>query len=452
MPVKLTTPNAEYVTQGASTWGPVDENGFSAIQSFAAGGLANAWGAGLYRFSPVDFDGFPIGPADLDPYFDKLTAEIGISGVDDDLSPFFGTADRLLPPIRLSRNIENVYATYRRKKKRLPAGFHLGRARIAALTEPFDRRPPIVHDNLEFWQEKPALYSPRYTLEKLIAAGRVRYRRGTLVQSFAEDETGVTVRALDVDSGARVTLACDTLLLAAGVINTAKIVLQSYGDFATRLPLLENPAIQIPFVLPGAIGRALDTTAFGLVQLNLVWESDTYEAVCQGSLMEITSPLRAEFFASLPYAARGNLALVRHLLPAMLVMQVYRPDTGERPSWLSLQANGRLRIDGQRTTFDLKKARPLVRFMRALGAWTAPSLVVQVPTGHAIHYAGSLPMTRNPGPYQCSVDGRLHPTRRVYVADSATFSKLPAKNMSFGMMANAMRVAACAVRRREETA
>jgi choline dehydrogenase-like flavoprotein len=152
--------------------------------------------------------------------------------------------------------------------------------------------------------------------------------------------------------------------------------------------------------------------------------------------------LRAEFFASLPYAARGNLALIRHLLPAMLVMQVYQPDRGERPSLLSLQENGRLRIDGQPSTFDLSKARPLFGFMRALGAWTSPSLVVQVPTGHAIHYAGTLPMTNNPGTYQCSVDGRLHPTRRVYVADSATFARLPAKNMSFGMMANAMRVAA----------
>jgi choline dehydrogenase-like flavoprotein len=442
VPVKLTTPNAEYVTRGARAWTPVDENHFCAIQSFAAGGLANAWGAGLYRFCASDCDGFPIGPADLDPFFDKLTAEIGISGEADDLAPFFGSADGLLPPLRLSPNIQSVYAAYRRKQKHLSPRFHLGRARIAALTQPFDHRAPLSYDNLEFWQEHPSLYSPRYTLEKLVASGRVQYRRHTLVHSFAEREDGIVVHAVDVQSGERIAIECRALLLAAGVINTTKIVLQSFSDFRTRLPLLENPAIQIPFVLPAAIGRALETTAFGLVQLNLIWESDTYDAVCQGSLMEITSPLRAEFFASLPYAARGNLALIRHLLPAMLVMQVYQPDRGERPSLLSLQENGRLRIDGQPSTFDLSKARPLFGFMRALGAWTSPSLVVQVPTGHAIHYAGTLPMTNNPGTYQCSVDGRLHPTRRVYVADSATFARLPAKNMSFGMMANAMRVAA----------
>jgi choline dehydrogenase-like flavoprotein len=47
-----------------------------------------------------------------------------------------------------------------------------------------------------------------------------------------------------------------------------------------------------------------------------------------------------------------------------------------------------------------------------------------------------------PGPYQCHPNGRLHGAQRVYVADSASFSQLSAKNMSLGMMANAMRIAA----------
>jgi choline dehydrogenase-like flavoprotein len=267
------------------------------------------------------------------------------------------------------------------------------------------------------------------------------------VRSFVERDGGVAVRATDVSTGDSVEHHGRVLLLAAGAINTARIVLQSFADHRTPLPLLENTAIQVPFVLPSCLGQALETDAFGLVQLNLIWESHTFGALCQGSLMEITSPLRAEFFASLPYAARDNLALIRHLLPAMLVMQLYLPDTGERPSRLSLKEDSRLRIAGHPNTLALEPARPLFRFMRRLGAWTHPSLVVRVPTGHAIHYAGTLPMQREPGRYQCAPDGRLQGTRSVYVCDSASFTRLPAKNMSFGMMANAMRVAAAAVLR-----
>jgi hypothetical protein len=54
--------------------------------------------------------------------------------------------------------------------------------------------------------------------------------------------------------------------------------------------------------------------------------------------------------------------------------------------------------------------------------------------------------------YAVTRDGLLSSTRRVYIGDSASFPRLPAKNMSFGMMANAMRVAAIvAAHANEET-
>jgi hypothetical protein len=34
----------------------------------------------------------------------------------------------------------------------------------------------------------------------------------------------------------------------------------------------------------------------------------------QGSLLELTAPLRSEFFSRFPLSARANLALIRHLL------------------------------------------------------------------------------------------------------------------------------------------
>jgi len=128
-------------------------------------------------------------------------------------------------------------------------------------------------------------------------------------------------------------------------------------------------------------------------------------------------------------------------------MQIYLPDNAERPASLSLSPASRLRIVGYRNEIDLGRMGPLIGFMRRLGAWTHPALAVRVPTGHAIHYAGTLPMSPNPGRYQCTTDGRLWPTQRVYVGDSASFPRLPAKNMSFGMMANAMRVASALARR-----
>ncbi len=453
VPVKLTTPNMAYVTRDAEWLSPIEETDFRTVQSFAAGGLANAWGAGLYRFVDEDLQGFPITARDLDPYFDALTREIGIGGEEDDLTPFFGSTRDLRAPLRLSHNIEKLYRGYRRRREAFHRDrFFLGRARVAALGEPMDGRPAIDYSNLEFWQDTPAIYSPRLTLDKLIAAGRVEYRSDILVESWRETGEGVEVCGRDLRDDTGAVFSARKLLLAAGAVNTTRIVLRSFEDTETELTLLENPALQVPLVLPGSLGRALDVHAFGLVQLNLVWKSASYGCTVQGSIMEITSPARAEFFESLPLAGRDNLGLMRMLLPAMIVLQLFFPGRAHKPSRISLRADGGLRIQGHPNTIDLGGLTQFLAHLRRAGAYTVLPLIVRVPMGHAIHYASTLPMQVAPERYQCDPAGRLAGTREVFVGDSASFTDLPAKNMSFAMMANAMRIAAGVARELEEGA
>ncbi len=439
---KLNAPNMAFITRGAQTLGPLEQAGFDAIQSFALGGLGNGWGGGLYRFVDADLAGFPYPAAELEPHFDTLTREIGISGAGDDLAPFFGSPAELLPPLRLSFNADRIHAAYRARRDRLNSRkLRIGYPRVGVLSQPKDDRPACDYSNLEFWQEQPYCYTPAVTLRKLIASGQIEYRPGVLVSSWSETPDGVTVTGADTATGEAVSFEGGTVLLAAGAINTARIVLRSRGDYLTRLPLLENPVLQVPFVLPAAIGHRLDTHAFGLVQLNLVWETPAYSRYLQGSFIELTAPLRAEFFGRFPLAARGNLALVRTMLPAMMLLQLYFPAESQAPASLQLREDGRLRIEGAPRRIDLGGLRDLFGMLRSLGLWTHRLLIQQPVTGHAIHYAGTLPMRAAPGPYECDRAGRLAGTRRVFVADSSSFASLTAKNMSLGMMAHAMRVA-----------
>ena len=440
-PVKLMAPALEYVTRDAERLSPIDESEFSAIQSFAAGGLANAWGAGLYRYTDRDLEGFPIVESDLSPYFDTLTQEIGISGTEDDLAPFLGRTRFLQPPMRLSHNVDKLYRRYERKRKRFTGEVYIGHPRIAALTQAKDGRPALSYDNLEFWKELPSIYRPRMTLEKLIHENKVTYRRGVLVECWSESLNSVRIDGTDLDRQEAVSFTARKLLLSAGAINTSKIVLEAMRDYRTQLTLLENPALQLPLVLPTSIGRCIDRQSFGLTQLILIWESENYDARLQGSIMELTAPMRAEFFGIIPYAAHANLAALRCLLPGMLLMQLFFPASHQEPNFLSLQDDGRLLIRGRRNTLELKKLKTLLRHLWRLGAWTHPALIVRVPTGHAVHYAGTLPMRRKPQSYECDPIGKLHGTRHVFIGDSASFPALPAKNMSFAMMANAMRIA-----------
>lgn len=443
VPLKLTAPNVGYVTKDAQRFSPIDETDFNAIQSFATGGLANAWSAGLYRYNDHDLEEFPFQEGDLAPYFDNLTQEIGISGTDDDLTPYFGSTRFLQPPMKLAHNAERLYRSYQRKKAVSHRfGFYLGHPRVCVLSEAKDGRPPCDYSNMEFWQDLPYIYTPLMTLEKLIDNGKVLYRKGVLVESWFEGPEGIWVEGIQTDTNQPIRFKGKKLILAAGAINTAKIVLKTYQDFHTKLTLLDNPTLQIPFVAPSSLGHRLEIDAFGLVILNLIWESTTFNCILQGTILELTSLMRADFFADLPFSANANLALIRNISPAMLGMQLFFPASIQSPSFLSLRENGHIHIQGQPNTIDLSKIKGLLRHFRRLGAWSHPLLVMKVPTGHTIHYAGTLPLRSSPEKkYECNPFGRLYGSHHVFIADSSGFPMLPAKNMSFTMMANAMRIA-----------
>jgi len=58
-----------------------------------------------------------------------------------------------------------------------------------------------------------------------------------------------------------------------------------------------------------------------------------------------------------------------------------------------------------------------------------------------VHYAGTLPMTNEDRPHTCRTDASVRGFERLFIADGAAFSSLPAKNITFTLMANAVRIA-----------
>ena len=63
------------------------------------------------------------------------------------------------------------------------------------------------------------------------------------------------------------------------------------------------------------------------------------------------------------------------------------------------------------------------------------------PMGTSAHYAGTLPMSPAPAPNTVSADGRSYDFGNLYIADGAVLPFLPAKNLTFTLMANAVRMA-----------
>ncbi len=446
LPARLTTPGFSFVASEAERLLPLGRGSASVVQSLANGGLANAWGAGSYRFTPRDLDRFPISVSELSEFYDQMTNEIGLSGTVDDLLEDFGSTEGLQPPLELSLKAQMILRRYERKKQTFKkAGIRIGRPRYAILSRAKDGRRPLQYQNLEFWQPHlPEIYTPAFSINRWRQQKKISYQPGLLVHSFVRSGEKVEVSAREIASGAQVRFQAQKLILAAGAIGSSRIVLASHQDFQSTLPLVDNPAVQIPLVFPTRIGAKLETRVLGSAHLSLIYDQG-WNGPLQGGLLELSSPARAEFFGKFPLAGSANLALIRSVLPAMMVNLVFFPSFYRPAARVQLRAkpDGSAELDISADSFFLKPQliERLVASCRLFGGFSHRRLVVEVPFGGGVHYAGTLPMRENPrGRYECSRDGELHESPGVYVVDGACFPCLPAKNHSFTLTANAMRI------------
>jgi len=445
---KLKAPLQRFITDGIAELAPVESETFEAIVSLAEGGLANAWGAQLYRYNETDLQQFPIAQAELEPYYDLLTNHIGISGAPDDLSRFYGSAEGLLPPLQLSRLSEHLLRRYNRHKLYFnKQGIFLGRPRLGVLSVSHRGRTACNYSNLEFYSPSlPYIYTPRITLRELLRDGHLEYMPGYFVVSLEEDRAEARVVARHIATGQIKRISGKRVLLAAGTLGSAAIVLRTFGDNRLHLPIMENLSSYIPFVNPSFIGKTHETLSY-YTQLGLCYlpDSATKDVEAQlviGTFYSIYGMFHSEFIRDLPLSLASNMKLVRHILPSMLVLHLWRPGCQCPNNYVTLKPNGMLYIH-YTDSVDGTVEKKLIKAFRRLGYFSAPFLCKYPKSGASAHYAGTLPMRQRPlEKYETHVNGRLHAMQNVYVADGAVFPVLPAKNLSFTIMANAMRIAA----------
>src|SRR5450755_4732286 len=135
--MKLKGPQVNFIVEGWRALTPIVSQTFQGVLSLSKGGLASGWGAGVYRFTNRDLEGFPITAEELRPYYDEITRLIGVNGANDDLAWHFGHDADLQPPLRMTPMFEAFYARYQRSRAMFERNqVSVGRARLAVLTLP----------------------------------------------------------------------------------------------------------------------------------------------------------------------------------------------------------------------------------------------------------------------------------------------------------------------------
>lgn len=437
---KLKAPYMKYINQG-TPYSKIDESGFNSQQSFAMGGLANAWGAGCFRFQDNELRSFPFQSKDLDPYYDILTKEIGISGCADDLTPFYGTTKDLLEPIKKTRQLQKIYEKYLAKKTFFQdRGIFFGHPRLAYKN--------YRAQGLDFYlSHNPSIYTPAFTMQEMIEAKKINYQPNIHVTSFKEDTDSVYVFGSDLQTGEKLKFKGKNLILAMGALNTSKCVLQSRNDFSTELPLLDNNISYVPFLYPRMLGLNWNVENVIGSPMTMVIQRPN-DLPIQASVYNVGSVLITDLLPSLPISADFLPSAGKLALPALIVAQVFYPDAHSKMNFLKLKKDGHIQLQYTRGEHGVVEGN-LIKTFRRIGLFSAGQLVQYPTPGNSFHYAGMFPMKSNPqSVYECDTNGKLEGTQRVYIADAANFPELPAKNHTFTIMANAMRIADVVQRRR----
>jgi hypothetical protein len=445
------TPPRMHILADAAERIPVDPDDFSVSMSLARGGLGAGWSAGVFPFTDDELAAMGLGLSELQPHYDAVAERIGVAGDHDDLERFLPASPSMMPALDIDTNAGVVLERYRRRRAELnAAGFFLGTTRLAACTRAHRGRGPHRYHDMAYWADTDrSVYRPQWTLEELRRSPGFSYVARRFVESFEEDGDRVRVRTTHAEDGSAERFEARALVLAAGTIGTAWIVLRSLGCYDTQVPILCNAYAYVPTINLGMLGRAPRDRRYSLAQLTaMVQVPGTPGRLVQAQLFSYRSLLTFKLMKESPLACRESLRVLRLLIPNFAVLGIHHTDRPTPDKFCVLRrgsagARDRLQIryrpGDAETRRQAEDEQVITRSFRRLGC--VPLRTIRPGHGSSLHYAGTFPIAPDrDDPLTCDRTSRLRATRAVYLADGSIFPWIPPKGLTFNLMANADRV------------
>ncbi|MFX0137404.1 MAG: GMC oxidoreductase [Candidatus Hodarchaeota archaeon] len=451
-------PNKNYVFQKPKQFS-YQSSGFSPLFSFARGGLAEVWTGGVYPLNDGELSDFPFSYRDILPYYNESARRIGVSGAKDDLSSFLPFHDNIMEPLSLDEHSALILSKYKEKKfylnKKLKC--YLGRSRIATLSEDLDKRKVCTYSGRCLWGcPSGALYTPSMTLKACINHPNFKYIPNMYITHFQfNSKRRIThVMANYLKNGQQQIFSLDKLVLAAGTLATSKIFLESIfkntGEIIRLNGLMDNRQVLVPFVNLKMAGKPYHPESYQYHQIAMGFESENPKEYIHGQLTTLKSALIHPIIQNIPFDLKSSIFVFRNLHSALGVINLNFSDFRRDTNYVTLVkeknvSNPKLLINYEpminESGFLKKTIKTLKKAILKLGCVVPPGMVYIRPMGASVHYSGTIPMTRSCTQFTTSENCQSHDFENLFIVDGTTFPFLPAKNLTFSLMANAIRIA-----------
>jgi choline dehydrogenase-like flavoprotein len=433
--------------------------GFEPLVSFAQGGLAEAWTGGVYPYNDAELVDFPLSYQDLEPYYNEVARRIGVTGVKDDLAQFLPFHQGILEPLELDPHSKLLLAAYERQRTVLNAklGFYLGRSRIATLSREQAARQGCQYLGRCLWGcPVEAIYTPSITLRQCKSYPNFTYQPQMYVSHFKPDTnhqiTHIVAQSLKTQKVHEFPL--NELVLAAGTLSSSKIFLDSIyrstGEVIKLRGLMDNRQILMPFLSPSMIGRPYNPKTYQYHQIGIGVKCENPAAYVHGQITTLKTGVIHPIIQQLPFDLKTSTLIFKHLHASLGVVNINYSDSRSKENFVTIAPNGNtsktkliINYNAMRDEKEAisKSVKKIKRALRRLGCLVVPRMTHLRPKGASVHYAGTLPMSMKNEPYTTSAYCRSHDFANLCIVDGCTFPFLPAKNITFTLMANALRVA-----------
>ena len=450
---------------------------FCPVPQMVGGGTVH-WQGWLPRFTPEDFRlrsiagdvpgttlaDWPISYDELEPYYDKIEWAFGVSG-QAGANAYEGWRSRgyPCPPMPQSRYAEKFH------KGCAELGWNSFPTPQAALSQPFDGRPPTVVS--AFAQQHGDPTGTRSSalnvfIPHALATGRYDLRPETYVRELVLDSAGRIRAAVYTDADGRtVEQEADAFILAGGAIESARLLLMSTSP---RFPTgLANGS--------DLVGR---NVTFHEYSASVGTFDDPIYAWAGGGYVSASSFQFYNHDSSRGFVSGGHIAAAGVGIPLPINWHLPgRPTWGAEAKQIDRelfshsmavamvlhdmpQHENRVDLDPDvvdawglpvaRITLtphenDLTQGRFLVdrcgEILEAAGAKTADRVYPTRITGNCSHQHGTTRMGDDPDSSVLDRNCRAHEVDNLFVVDGGPMPTATGANPTLTMMANAWRVA-----------
>ena len=263
------------------------------------------------------------------------------------------------------------------------------------------------------------------------------YLPNQLVLKIKEKREHAEIQSLSINRSIESTTKTRFVILAAGSVNTTRILLRSFNLYNYKTPFLTKGNYMIV-----------------CLHTKTLMKKDKSKTGRHGQVAIANNDFFVQFYKCNPLSLHKTLPyiplpktfasfLFQAFAPHLVIADVRFPTFEGKGKFYRLK-NGSdgdiLEISFHQTNSELqnqkRKLKKIKKKLLSLGLVPLKTIMGDVTS----HYANGVPNQDKPGILSTDSNGKLHQAKRIYIADASTWRMLPAKPPTLTIMANASRI------------